>query len=89
MAFDDDFEVYNIIQINDFEIQNEININNEVRRVLKQEDPFGKFLFYIYSKYIYIYSYKQIYYCFPKIIDHSTHLIFKHSLNNNLLVLIV
>jgi len=47
MAFDDDFEVYNIMQINDLEILNEINITNEVRRVLKQEDPFGKF-FYIY-----------------------------------------
>jgi hypothetical protein len=48
MAFDDDFEIYNIMQINELEIQNEINITNEVRRVMKQEDPFGKFLFYIY-----------------------------------------
>ena len=71
MAFDDDFEIYNIMQINELEIQNEINITNEVRRVMKQEDPFGKFLFYIY-----IFSYKQIYNCFPKIIDHYIHLIF-------------
>ncbi|XP_025418933.1 putative nuclease HARBI1 [Sipha flava] len=41
MAFDDDFEIYNIMQINELEIQNEINITNEVRRVMKQEDPFA------------------------------------------------